>query len=214
MRPTSGFGATPIDPKNGASFSVTPGANAAVPARSSKRTRWKRTYGKSSGSVPLPGMKPLTPYGCRNSKPINLHLEHVARLGAVDEDRARHRVRAGPALGDRPLDQLQRFRDLVFLHAGGAQPRKSARDHRLDADRVAGRHAQHRLHRRIVVAPVHVLRQQLQFVDTRLRRDQRPQRHGHDEGRRPPCECVFHGVRLRPCHFASSASRSSMRPRR
>ena len=39
MRPTSGFGATPIDPKNGASFSVTPGANDAVPARSSNRTR-------------------------------------------------------------------------------------------------------------------------------------------------------------------------------
>jgi len=56
MRPTSGFGATPIEPKNGASFKLTPGANSAVPARTLKRTSLKPAYGKSSGSVPLLGM--------------------------------------------------------------------------------------------------------------------------------------------------------------
>ena len=92
------------------------------------------------------------------------HFQHVAGLGALDENRTGERMRARPAFGDRLLDDLQRLGNLLVFHAGRAQPRQPARQHRFDANRVARRDGQHRFHRRVVVAPVHVPGQQPQVV--------------------------------------------------
>ena len=48
MRPTSSEGATPIDPKNGASGSVTPRADSKRSAPAA-RNNWRAAYGSSSG---------------------------------------------------------------------------------------------------------------------------------------------------------------------
>ena len=61
------------------------------------------------------------------------HLERVAWLGALDEDRPGHRMSARSALGDAALDGLQGFGNLSFGGAGQPQPLQAAGDHRLDA---------------------------------------------------------------------------------
>ena len=110
MRPTSGFGATPIEPKNGARRSVMPGANVAVPARGSKRTRWNPTYGNSSGSVPPPGMKPLTPYGWRNSK--------LTIFTSSESPGSAPSIQIGPVIGCAPGPRSVTARSTAFSASG------------------------------------------------------------------------------------------------
>src|SRR5262245_14298077 len=62
-RPMRAGGATPIEPKNGASFNVMPLPKSAVPAFSFTRISLTPPYGKSSGRVPPPGRNPVTPNG-------------------------------------------------------------------------------------------------------------------------------------------------------
>ena len=91
----------------------------------------------------LVGQRPAAGYEAADAVRVqeleadDLHFEHIARLGALDEDGAGHRMRAGTALRHGALDGLQRVRDLVFLHAGRPQPLQSPRDHRLDTNRVS-----------------------------------------------------------------------------
>ena len=61
MRPTSGLGATPIDPKNGASRSVDAGRERRGAGARVEPNELEARVREVVGSVPLPGRNPVTP---------------------------------------------------------------------------------------------------------------------------------------------------------
>src|SRR5882672_8308991 len=113
-------------------------------------------------------MKPLTPYGCRNSKPIS--LTSSTSPGAAPS------TKIGPVIGCAPgprsvtpsLDGLQRVRNLGLGCPRQPDPLQSARDHRLNAHAIAGCNPQHRRNTGIVVTPMHVRRRQSEIVHAGL----------------------------------------------
>ena len=93
-------------------------------------------------------------------------------------------MRARTAIGDGALDRFQAFGNFGFLHAGCDEPLNAARNHGLDTDGVSRCDAQDRLHRRVVVSPVHGLGAQREIVRApglRARRCRRQQQDGDCE---------------------------------
>src|SRR5204862_3569025 len=84
----------------------------------------------------------------------HLHLEDVARLRALDEDRAGQNVaaRAAPIAGDFAHDRLERLLDFVLRHTRALQTGWRVGEQRVDVDDIAGLDTQDRPGFRPVVA--------------------------------------------------------------
>jgi hypothetical protein len=70
-------------------------------------------------------------------------LEHVARFGLLDEDRAGEDVAAGAAVGDFFVDGAERVRNFAGWHAKCFESRGTAGGDGFHPDGVAGMNAQH-----------------------------------------------------------------------
>ena len=130
--PTSGGGATPIEPKNGASFSETPGAEldtvgARLPAQQLEMRVGKVVRDDAAAGIERDDAEGMEELDCENP-----YLQRVSGLGALDEDRPGHRMGARAALGHtesrRPSalpESLSRLRPPTSLAA--VRPRPSSR---------------------------------------------------------------------------------------
>ncbi len=86
---------------------------------------------------------------------LDSHLEHVARVGAGDIDRAGEDVPARPFVRDLSVDVAQRLLDVRRRDARAFESRGRRRDQRPDDDAVARVNTQHRLGGRVVITPCH-----------------------------------------------------------
>ena len=151
-------GATPTSPQNGASGTLIPGQNSARSAPGVSRVILQLAVGEVVGQQPEAGDR-RRPAPVRRLEVEQIDLERVARLGAVDGDRAvdlvdaveverreRRRRRIGSDLAIRGVEAVE-FDDVTGAHTGhrrdGRIPRQVvlvARD--LDARR-RDRHGSH-----------------------------------------------------------------------
>src|SRR5262245_37681080 len=97
-----------------------------------------------------------------------MNFQRIARLCALDINRARHRMRAWAALFNSIRDDLERLWNLVLLRSRQSQALESAGNHRFHSHGIAGRNTQYWREFRVVISPVNILWLQLQIMSFRL----------------------------------------------
>ena len=140
-------------PKKGCSGMVTPGAKSRDHLLAVQRDDLDPGVGEVVGQEAGAVAEAVVGVGDRQIDLEDVDLQRVAGLRALDRDRPGQDVAAGSAVVDVVVDLAQAGldvggRDAGLLQAGRAVGQQGVEDHR-----VAGLDAQHRLGRRVVVAP-------------------------------------------------------------
>src|SRR5215471_1962069 len=125
----------------------------------------RELFGKGSAS----GKESRHSVAMKKLEALDSDFQSVAWLRVFNEDGARHWVRSGPSIFHDAFDHFESLRNLLLPRPGQSQPLQTSRNHGLNANSISGGDPQYRLQLCVVVAPVNVLRQQLQVVCSGLR---------------------------------------------